>query len=92
MEATDNRMINQVTAEIYKERMVGKRYMHFKGNVYIVTDIAVHSENAECMVIYKSFEQPSLVWARPLTMFLSKVDKEKYPDVKQEYRFEELNN
>lgn len=88
----DDRMTNQMTAEIYKEKMVGKRYRHFKGNVYIVTDIAVHSESAECMVIYKSFEKPSLVWVRPLTMFLSKVDKEKYPEVEQEYRFEELNN
>ena len=86
----DNRMTNQITSEVYKERMVGKRYRHFKGSIYIVTDIAVHSESAECMVIYKSFENQSLVWARPLTMFLSKVDKEKYPDVEQEYRFEEI--
>ena len=88
----DNRMTKQIIAETYKERMVGKRYRHFKGGIYIVSDIAVHSESAECMVIYKSFEKPSLVWARPLTMFLSKVDKEKYPNVEQEYRFEELSN
>lgn len=84
------RMRNQITAEIYKERMVGKRYRHFKGGIYVVADIAVHSETAECMVIYKSFDNPSLVWARPLTMFLSEVDKKKYPDVSQKMRFEEM--
>ena len=88
----DNRMINQVTAEVYKERMVGKRYRHFKGGIYVVSDIAVHSETAELIVIYKSFDKPSLVWARPLNMFLSEVDKKKYPEVKQEMRFEEIVN
>lgn len=42
------------------------------------------------MVIYKSFDDPLLTWARPFKMFVSPVDKEKYPDVKQEMRFEEL--
>lgn len=85
-----NRMTNQITAEIYKDRMVGKRYRHFKGGIYVVVDIAVHSETAECMVIYESFDNPALVWARPLTMFLSEVDKKKYPDVLQKMRFEEF--
>lgn len=89
---TDNRMINQITAEVYKERMVGKRYRHFKGGIYVVSDIAVHSETAELIVIYKSFDKPSLVWARPLNMFLSEVDRNKYPEVEQEMRFEEMSN
>lgn len=88
----DNRMINQVTAEVYKERMVGKRYRHFKGGIYVVSDIAVHSETAELIVIYKSFDKPSLVWARPLNMFLSEVDKKKYPEVEQKMRFEEMSD
>lgn len=88
----DNRMINQVTADVYKERMVGKRYRHFKGSIYVVTDIAVHSETAELIVIYKSFDKPSLVWARPLNMFLSEVDKKKYPEAEQKMRFEEIVN
>lgn len=86
----DNRMIVQETAKFYKEKMVGKRYRHFKGGIYIVTDIAVHSESEKLVVVYKSFNDPSLTWARPLDMFISEVDKEKYPDVKQEMRFEEL--
>lgn len=86
----DFRMNAQKAAEIYKAEMVGRRYRHFKGGIYIVSDIAVHSETAGLMVIYKTFDEPSLVWARPLEMFLSEVDKEKYPDVKQVMRFEQL--
>lgn len=88
----DSRMTNQITAEVYKLRMVGKRYRHFKGGIYVVSDIAVHSETAELIVIYKSFDKPSLVWARPLNMFLSEVDRDKYPNVEQEMRFEEMSN
>lgn len=72
--------------------MVGKKYRHFKGTIYIVTDIAVHTETNSLMVVYKDFNNPSLVWVRPLQMFLSEVDKDKYPNVKQEYRFEQLVN
>lgn len=88
----NNRMRSQETAKFYKNIMVGKRYRHFKGGVYIVVDIAVHSEEEKVMVIYKNFNEPELVWVRPLEMFLSRVDKEKYPDVKQELRFQELYN
>lgn len=87
-----NRMRVQKTAQFYKEKMVGKRYRHFKGGIYIVTDIAVNSETEKLMVVYKSFNEPTLTWARPLDMFVSEVDKEKYPDVKQEMRFEEMSN
>lgn len=86
----DFRMTAQRWAEDYKNKMVGMRYRHFKGGIYLVTDIAVHSETAKLMVIYKTFDEPNLVWARPLDMFLSEVDHEKYPDVKQVMRFEQL--
>ena len=82
----------QKTANFYKETMVGKRYRHFKGGIYIVTDIAVHSETEKMMVVYKSFNEPTLTWVRPLNMFISEVDKAKYPDVEQEMRFEQLAN
>lgn len=81
-----------MSREYYKDLMVGKRYRHFKGTIYIVTDIAVHTETNSLMVVYKDFKNPSLVWVRPLQMFLSEVDKDKYPNVKQEYRFEQLVN
>ena len=88
---SDFRMQSQLEAQHYKKQMVGRRYKHFKGGVYVVADIAVHSETDELMVIYKTFLQPGQVWARPLSMFLSEVDKEKYPDVEQVYRFEQLS-
>lgn len=84
----DNRMSAQEQAAHYKENMIGKRYRHFKGGVYFVTDIAVHSEEEGLMVVYKSFNKPDLTWVRPLGMFTSEVDKEKYPNVKQKMRFE----
>lgn len=88
----DNRMKVQEEISNIKSRMVGSRYRHFKGGIYIVTDIAVHSETEGPMVIYKTFDQPNLVWCRPLDMFLSKVDHEKYPDVQQIMRFERIDN
>ena len=78
----------QDQVDYIKDEIVGFRYRHFKGGIYVVTGIAVHSETEEPMVIYKSFYKPNLVWCRPLSMFLSEVDREKYPDVKQQMRFE----
>ena len=67
----------------------GEKYKHFKGMVVEILEIAKDSETLEEMVVYKHTDTNE-IWVRPLSMFLSKVDKEKYPDVKQEYRFEKV--
>ncbi len=68
----------------------GEKYRHFKGAIVEILEVAKDSETLEDMVVYKHTDTNE-IWVRPLSMFLSKVDTEKYPDVKQEYRFEKIN-
>lgn len=63
-------------------------YKHFKGNLYQIVAIAEHSENGEQMVVYQALYGNFKIYVRPLDMFIGKVDKAKYPDVTQEFRFE----
>lgn len=61
---------------------------HFKGNNYKVLCVAMHTETQEMMVVYQALYGDYKYFVRPYEMFVSKVDHDKYPDVKQEYRFE----
>ncbi|MCR5108098.1 MAG: DUF1653 domain-containing protein [Lachnospiraceae bacterium] len=62
-------------------------YRHFKGTYYQVVDVAVHTETGEEFVIYRPLFGEGKTFARPLDMFLSETDMEKYPDARQKYRF-----
>ena len=64
---------------------------HFKGNLYVVKYFAQHTETNETMVVYLSVLNPDKVYTRPLEMFMSEVDKTKYPNATQKYRFELCN-
>lgn len=70
---------------------IGGIYKHFKGDLYIVEDVVYHSETKEKLVFYRALYGNCKHYVRPYDMFMSKVDKEKYPDVDQEYRFELQN-
>lgn len=63
-------------------------YRHFKGDYYLLIDIAIHSETKEKYVVYRGLYGNNELYIRPFDMFFSEVDKEKYPEVKQQYRFE----
>ena len=67
-------------------------YRHFKGNIYQIRCLATHSETRELMVVYQAMYDTFQIYVRPLTMFMEEVDHVKYPDVKQKYRFELLQD
>ena len=79
-----------------REIKIGKKYRHFKGKEYIVIDIVNDSESNndieyKKIVIYQALYGDKIKWARAYDMFASEVDNEKYPNVEQKYRFEEID-
>ena len=77
-----------------RQILIGGAYRHFKGFTAKIITVATHTETGESLVVYEcsgkavNSNHEDGIYARPLEMFLSEVDHEKYPDVEQKYRFE----
>lgn len=67
----------------------GQIYRHFKGDLMKIVGIAKHSEDLSELILYVHVkEENPTIWARPIDMWNEKIDKQKYPNATQEYRFE----
>ncbi len=82
----DNQKIKIITYLESKEDAT--IFKHFKGQEYKIVAVAKDSENLEEKIIYRGEYEDNPLWIRSYEDFFSEVDHEKYPEIKQKYRFE----
>ena len=75
-----------------QEPRIGDLYRHFKGNLYQVTAIGKDATTLQKVVVYQALYGDFRMYVRPYDMFMGKVDQQKYPNIKQKYRFEKIGN
>ena len=91
MKSNDNGITN--ISELKVQRNLPRPdevWRHFKGNLYLILSVAAHTETKELFVCYRALYGDFGYYVRPLDMFLSEVDREKYPNAEQIYRFERV--
>ena len=71
-----------------QELVIGGIYKHFKGHIYKVLCVGKDAFDLKEKVVYQNVSSEEEIWIRDKDEFLSLVDREKYPDVEQKYRFE----
>ena len=71
-----------------QEIQIGHIYRHFKGGLYQVLGIAIHTETGEKMVVYQAQYGAKEMFVRPYDMFVDSIDPKKYPRALQRHRFE----
>ena len=75
----------------FKREVISEEERAANKYLYEIIGVATHSETSEAMMVYKPLYDDSGMYVRPLDMFLSEVDHEKYPGIKQKYRFEKVH-
>lgn len=72
--------------------VIGGIYRHFKGKLYMALHVAEHTETGEKLVVYMALYGDNKIWVRPYNMFMSEVDRKKYPEALQEHRMEYIGD
>ena len=91
-EIMENRFKPGDIVQHFKREMLSDEERAANKYLYEIVGIATHSETREPMMVYRPLYDDGGMYVRPLEMFLSEVDHEKYPDVKQKYRFEKASD